>query len=74
VGGSKILDISSHLQSAKIVVYKASDGAQLAEVPIELRENPGLTMLLLEFALSPDGSQLAVLSGGFLQLTPIAAH
>lgn|GEM_PF-3047343 len=74
VGGSRILDINSRLKSVKIVVYRTTDGKRLAEVPVEHLGKPAFSPYLFHFALSPDGSLLAVLSDGFLQITPISGE
>jgi hypothetical protein len=70
VGGSLAFDINGCLQSAKAIVYRTSDGKHLAEVPIQHPGKPPFRYPF-DFALSPDGSLLAVLSDGFVQLTRI---
>jgi len=65
-GGSRILDISSHISKARIVVYRTADGKRVTEVPIE-----PLPTSVFDFAISGDGKQLGVLSDGDLRIFPI---
>jgi len=68
VGGSVLLDINGHLKVMKIVVYRAADGKRLGELVVE---HPPRFFPFNFFALSPDGSELAVLSDGFLQIAQL---
>lgn len=67
VGGSQFLDMSGHLKVMRIVVYRAADGKRAAELVVE--HPPRLPFNFL--ALSPDGSVLAILSDGFLQVAQL---
>lgn len=68
VGGSLLLDINGHLKVMKIFIYRAADGKRTAELVVE---HPPRFFPFNFFALSPDGSVLAVLSDGFLQIAEI---
>jgi|WetSurMetagenome_2_1015567.scaffolds.fasta_scaffold67788_1 hypothetical protein len=65
-GGSDFWDTNSHLKAMKVIVYSASNGKRLLEVPIT--PLPGS---IFDFALSRDGKHLAILSDGELRLIPI---
>lgn len=66
-GSSQVLDINGHLKLMKIIVYRAADGKRIAELVVT--HPPRLAFNF--FALSPDGSVVAVLSGGFLQIAEV---
>jgi hypothetical protein len=66
-GGSRILDLGARLKAARIIVYRASDGKRLAEVPIAL-----LPVAAFDFALSGDGTRLGVLCDGELRILSIS--
>jgi hypothetical protein len=66
VGGSDFLEVDAHLKSTRIVVYSSGNGKHLAEVPVE-----HLPKYVFDFAVSPDGKLLAILSDGELQRGPI---
>ncbi len=68
VGGSQFLDINGHLVSSRVVVYRSTDGRRLAEVPVQ-----HLPSYVFNFAISPDGKLLAILSDGDLTLASISA-
>lgn len=68
VGGSLALDINGHLKVMKIVIYRAADGKPTAELVVQ---HPLRLFPFNFFALSPDGSVLAVLSDGFLQIAEV---
>jgi hypothetical protein len=68
-GGRRVLDIDSKIKSMWIRVYDSQTGKQLGSVPLA---KPGIR----EFALSPDGRQVATLSldGGTLEVWQIAGE
>jgi len=70
VGGSDLLDINGHLKTMRIIIYRTSDGRRLAQVVVE--HPPRIPSNF--FALSRDGSLLAILSDGFLQITALSAQ
>ena len=68
-GGSRLLDQDAHVKAARVVVYRASDGKRLAEIPII-----PLPLSVFDFALSGvsgDGTRLAVFSDGELRILSI---
>jgi hypothetical protein len=56
----------SELESEEVRVYRASDGKRLLAVRVE---DPGTNRG--DYALSPDGSQLAILAGSEIRLFPV---
>jgi len=58
-GGNRFLDISSHLRSERLVVYKSSNGERIKEV----RVNPQAPSVF-GFSLAPDGHILAIVADG----------
>jgi hypothetical protein len=69
VGGSKFFDISSRLKSQRVVVYDTKSGKRLIEVLV-----PRLPKYLLEFAISQDGTMLAIKCDGDLKVISIDQH
>ncbi len=65
-GGSGFLDLDAHLKSIRIVVYNSQDGKHIAEVSVH-----ELPKFVFDFAVSPDGKLLTILSDGRLQIMPI---
>jgi hypothetical protein len=65
-GGSSFLDISRKLKAVRVIVYRTSDGSKLLEVPVN--PNPSAAF---DFALSPSGDTLAVLSDEFLEIAAV---
>jgi len=63
-GGSQFLDIPRMLKSIRVVVYVAKSGRKALEVPID----PTRSSSSFDFALSPSGDILAILSDGFLEI------
>ena len=59
----------SELESEEVRVYRASDGKRLLAVRVD---DPGTSHA--GYALSPDGSQLAVLAGSEIRLFPVPAQ
>jgi hypothetical protein len=53
-------------KSIRIIVYNSENGKHLAEVPVE-----HLPKYAFDFAISPDGKLLAILSDGELRVVPI---
>jgi hypothetical protein len=66
VGGSRFLDIGPLLRSIKIVVYDAPTGKRVLEMPIT--PTPAS---MFDFALSPRGDILAVVSDGSLAIVKL---
>jgi hypothetical protein len=60
---------SSELESEEVRVYRGSDGKRLLAVSVE---EPGTSHG--DYALSPDGSQLAILAGSEIRLFPVPAE
>ena len=65
-GGSKFLDISPKLKSVKIVVYQAASGKKILECTVNPPPSDGF-----DYALSPDGDVLAIVSDGFLEIVQL---
>jgi len=65
-GGSDFLDLDAHLRSIRIVVYNSHNGKHIAEVSVH-----ELPKYVFDFAVSPDGKLLTILSDGGLQIIPI---
>jgi len=55
-GGSRTLDISSHITARRIAVYDIAAGKELASIPVSPKHRYGF-----KFDLSPDGHRLAIL-------------
>src|SRR6266478_3054061 len=66
-GGSRVLDISSKLKSIEVVVYQAKTGEKVLAVSV----NPTPSSSF-DFALSPLGDLLAIVSDGFMEIVPIS--
>jgi hypothetical protein len=67
VGYIPALDIDGHLKWMKVILYGTADGSAKAELVVE--HPPRYSRFLL--ALSPDGSVVAVLCEGFLQIAEV---
>jgi hypothetical protein len=65
-GGSRALDISSHVTARRIVVYNIEAGKELASVPVDLAHR-----FRLEFDLSPDGQRLAILEDDMIKVVEL---
>ncbi len=65
-GGSRFLDISQKLKTIRIIVYRAKSGKRV----LEYTANPSPSSNF-DFALSPEGDSLAVVSDGFLEIVPL---
>jgi len=65
-GGSRVFDISSKLKSIEVVVYQAKTGEKVLAVSV----NPTPSSSF-DFALSPLGDVLAIVSDGFMEIVPI---
>jgi hypothetical protein len=64
-GGNRFLDVGRHLKSIKIVVYEAATGKRLLEIPVIPTPSS-----MFDFALSPQGNTLAIVSDGILSIVP----
>ena len=67
-GGNTFLDLDGHRVGIRIIVYR-SDGIRLAEISVD-----HLPSYVFDFAISPDGKTVAVLSDGELQLGSISSR
>jgi hypothetical protein len=62
-GGNQFLDIPNKLKGIKVVAYQISTGKRVWEVPVD-----PLPLSQFDFALSPKGDVLAIISDGFLEI------
>jgi|SRR5579863_6002018 len=62
-GGSRVLDVSRKLKTVRIIVYQAKSGKKVFESTV----NPSPSDSF-DFALSPDGGVLAIVSDGFVEI------
>lgn len=65
-GGSRAFDVSSKLKSINVIVYQVRTGEKLLEVPVN--PTPSWTF---DFALSPQGDLLAIISDGLLEIVSL---
>jgi len=65
-GGNRLLDISRSLRSIKIIVYQADTGKRTVEVSVTPTPSS-----VFDFALSPEGDSLAVVSDGYVEIVPL---
>jgi hypothetical protein len=65
-GGSRLFDISRHLKSTRVIVYQAKSGTRALEVFAD--PTPCSSF---DFALSPQGDTLAIVSDEFVEIVPL---
>lgn len=61
--GSRFLDIPRNLKAVRIIVYEVSSGKRVMEIPVQPAPSSDF-----DFALSPTGDLLAIISDGFLEI------
>lgn len=62
-GGSQFLDISQKLKGVRIAVYQAKNGKKISESVVNPSPTDGF-----DYALSPNGDVLAIVSDGFVEI------
>jgi hypothetical protein len=65
-GGSRFLDIPRNVKGVRIIVYEVSSGKKVLEVPVQLAPSSEF-----DFALSPTGDLLAIISDGVLEIVTV---
>lgn len=73
IGGSRLFDINAHLKAVRIIVYEISSGKNILEIPVEPTPAEATPSYGFDFALSPAGDLLAVVSDGFLRIVPASS-
>lgn len=65
-GGSQLLDIPRKLKALRVIVYEVKTGKKVSDIPLQSSSSSEF-----DFALSPAGDVLAIVSDGFLEIVPV---